>query len=77
MFSCQNKNIPETIWPSRAFRSSHLRTRVFVVPVKDVYHVNLTFQLEDLRHEHRAGAEGYVAQLVGHKGPGGLFANLR
>ncbi len=48
-----------------------------MVPVKDVYHVNLTFQLEDLRHEHRAGAEDYVAQLVGHKGPGGLFANLR
>ena len=73
----QNKNIPETIWPSRAFRSAQLRTKLFVVPVKDIYHVNLTFQVDDLRKEYRAGAEGYLAQLIGHKGPGGLFAHLR
>ncbi len=33
--------------------------------------------MEDLRREYRSGAEGYLAQLIGHKGPGGLFAHLR
>ena len=72
-----NKNIPERIWPSRPFRSSQMRILIHVVPVKDVYHANLTFPMEDFGAHFAAGPCGYVAQLLGHKGPRGLFAQLR
>ena len=44
---------------------------------QDVYHVNLTFPMEDLHQYYAAGPEGYCAQLIGYKGPHGLFAHLR
>ncbi len=59
------------------FRPSQMRTMIHVVPVKDVYHVNLTFPIEDLQVHYASRPEGYLAQLIGHKGPRGLFSQLR
>ena len=33
--SIPNKNIPERIWPSNAFRNNQMRTKIYVVPIKD------------------------------------------
>jgi insulysin len=54
-----------------------MKTKIFIVPAKDVRHVNLTFPIEDLTNFYSASPDGFVAQLVGHKGPGSLFAHLR
>ena len=43
-----NKNSPEQIWSNRPFKPKQMRTKIFVVPVKEVCHVNLTFPLEDI-----------------------------
>ena len=43
-----NKNSPERIWPNRPFKPKQMRTKIFVVPVKEVCHVNLTFPMEDI-----------------------------
>ena len=72
-----NKNIPERIWPSKPFRSSQMRIMIHVVPVKDIYHANLTFPMEDFHEHYAASPCGYVAQLIGHKGPKGLFSQLK
>lgn len=48
-----NKNVPERIWPSRPFRPKQMRTKIFVVPVKEVCHVNLTFPMEDISSWYR------------------------
>ena len=72
-----NKNIPERIWPQIAFKNSQMRTKIYVVPIKDIYHVNLTFPMEDMCQYYSSAPDGYVAQLLGYKGPGGLFSFLR
>ena len=54
-----------------------MRTKTFIVPVKDVCHVNLTFPMEDISAYYAAAPAGQVAQLIGHKGDGGLYAFLR
>ena len=73
----QNKNIPERIWPQNVFKNQQMRTKLFVVPVKDIYHVNLTFPMEDMCQYYASAPAGFVAQLIGHKGPGGLYSYLR
>lgn len=72
-----NKNLPERIWPSKPFKSKQMRTKIFVVPVKEVCHVNLTFPLEDLSCHYASGPAGQVCQLIGHKGQGSLYSYLR
>ena len=59
------------------FRPKQMRTKIFIVPVKDVCHVNLTFPMEDISAYYAAAPAGQVAQLIGHKGDGGLYAFLR
>jgi hypothetical protein len=54
-----------------------MKTKIYIVPVKDIYHVNLTFPMEDFRHAYAAGPTAYLAQLIGYKGPRGLFSQLR
>ena len=75
--SIPNKNIPERIWPNNPFRNSQMRTKIYVVPIKDIYHVNLTFPMEDMCQFYASSPDGYVSQLIGYKGPGGLFSYLR
>lgn len=48
-----------------------------MLPVKDIYHLNMTFPMEDFSQFYFSAPEGYVAQLLGHKGPGGLFSHLK
>ena len=55
----------ETIWPSRPFKSSQMRQKIYVVPVKDIYHVNLTFPMEDLLDYYLAAPHVYLAQIIG------------
>jgi len=49
-----------------------MKIKIYVVPAKDVRHVNLTFPFEDMSNFYSAAPDGFVAQLVGHKGPGWL-----
>ena len=77
LLGLSNKNIPERIWPLRPFRPKQMRTKIFVVPVKEVCHVNLTFPMEDISSWYKSGPAGQVAQLIGHKGQNGLYAFLR
>lgn len=72
-----NKNVPERIWPSKPFKPRQMRTKIYIVPVKEVCHVNLTFPMEDISAFYSAAPAGQVAQLIGHKGQGGLYAYLR
>ena len=55
----------ETIWPSRPFKPSQMRQKIYVVPVKDIYHVNLTFPMEDLLDYYSAAPHAYLAQIIG------------
>ena len=72
-----NKNLPLRIWPNRPFRPKQMRTKIFLVPVKEVCHVNLTFPMEDMSSFWAEAPAAQVAQLIGHKGEGGLYALLR
>ncbi|CAB4059390.1 IDE [Lepeophtheirus salmonis] len=57
-----NKNIPECIWPAKPFRA--MKSKTYIVPVKDILHLNMTFCLEDLSRFYSASPEGILAQLI-------------
>ena len=40
------------------FRPKQMRTKTFIVPVKDVCHVNLTFPMEDISAYYAAAPAG-------------------
>ena len=42
-----------------------MRQKIYVVPVKDIYHVNLTFPMEDLLDYYSAAPHAYLAQIIG------------
>ena len=72
-----NKNLPVRIWPNRPFRPKQMRSKIFLVPIKEVCHINLTFPMEDMSLFWAEAPAAQVAQLIGHKGDGGLYALLR
>ena len=72
-----NKNLPVRIWPNHPFQPKQMRTKIFLVPIKETCHVNLTFPMEDMSLFWAEAPAGQVAQLIGHKGEGSLYALLR
>jgi len=50
----QNKEIEVPVWPEHPFKDEHFRTKWYIVPIKDVRNLNITFPLPDLQKYYRA-----------------------
>ena len=70
-----NKNVPQTIWrtqvaaaarrPStipQVFRRDQMGLKLFIVPIREVYHLNLTFPLEDYDEHYQAAPGTYLSR---------------
>jgi insulysin len=51
----ENKNIISPKWTDFPFPDDKLRTKVFIVPVKDTRSLTITFQTEDLDKYYQSG----------------------
>ncbi|CAL1267103.1 unnamed protein product [Larinioides sclopetarius] len=72
-----NKNVEIPEWKEHPFDSEHLKLEGYVVPVKDVRTLNVSFPIPDLRHEYRCNPGSYLGHLIGHEGPGSLLSELK
>ncbi|GIY21913.1 insulin-degrading enzyme [Caerostris extrusa] len=72
-----NKNVEYPEWKEHPFDSDHLKLEGYVVPVKDIRTLNVSFPIPDLRQEYRSNPDSYLGHLIGHEGPGSLLSELK
>ncbi|XP_018404393.1 PREDICTED: insulin-degrading enzyme-like, partial [Cyphomyrmex costatus] len=73
----RNKEIEVPTWPEHPFKDEHFRTIWYIVPIKDIRNLSISFPLPDMRQHYRSAPERYVSHLLGHKGKGSLLSALK
>ncbi|XP_024120451.1 insulin-degrading enzyme [Oryzias melastigma] len=73
----ENKNVPVPEFPEHPFQEEQLKQIYKVVPVKDVRKLYVTFPIPDLYEYYKSKPGQYLGHLIGHEGPGSLFAELK
>lgn len=73
----QNKNVvlKETI--DHPYGPEQLKSKGFIVPVKDLRNLNIMFPVPDLHKYYKASPGGFLAHLIGHEGSGSLLSALK
>ncbi len=74
----ENKKVTPPSWPEHPFRNPEdVRTLTYVVPVKDLRQLNITFSMHDLHPFYKTGPGHYLGHLIGHEGQGSLLSELK
>lgn len=73
----KNKNVTAPIWTEHPFGPDQVQVKGFIVPVKDLRNLNITFPIPDLHEHYKAGPGHYLSHLIGHEGPGSLLSAFR
>ncbi|XP_021926557.1 insulin-degrading enzyme isoform X2 [Zootermopsis nevadensis] len=73
----KNKNVTVPRWTEHPFGPEQLQMKGYIVPVKDIRNLNITFPIPDLHEYYKAGPGHYLSHLFGHEGPGSLLSVLR
>ncbi|XP_014206136.1 insulin-degrading enzyme isoform X2 [Copidosoma floridanum] len=73
----ENKDVEAPTWPEHPFNKEHFQTKWFVVPIKDLRHLTITFPIPDLHKHFRAEPAYYWSHLIGHEGKGSLLSALK
>ena len=53
--SVKNKEVEAPVWPDHPMGPEQLKVKGFIVPVKDLRNLNITFPIPDLHEYYRAG----------------------
>ncbi|XP_049939528.1 insulin-degrading enzyme [Schistocerca serialis cubense] len=73
----KNKSVVAPQWPEHPFGNKQVQMRGYIVPVKDIRNLNITFPVPDLHQYYRSGPGHYLSHLIGHEGPGSLLSHLK
>ncbi|XP_011268023.1 insulin-degrading enzyme isoform X2 [Camponotus floridanus] len=73
----RNKKVKVPIWPEHPFKDEHFRTKWYVVPIKDLRNLDITFPLPDLQQYYKSSPAHYISHLLGHEGEGSLLSALK
>ncbi|KAJ8667813.1 hypothetical protein QAD02_009476 [Eretmocerus hayati] len=78
MFSdVENKNIEAPKWNEHPFTDEHFQTKWYIVPIKDLRNLNITFPIPDWHEHFRSRPVNYWSHLLGHEGKGSLLSALK
>ena len=72
-----NKNIEIKNWGEEPFLKEQMKTRTFIVPVKDTRSLTISFLTPDLEPFYKSGPEHYISHLIGHEGRGSVLSELK
>lgn len=50
----RNNKIEVPTWPEHPFKAEHFRTKWYIVPIKDMRNLNITFPLPDMQEFYRS-----------------------
>eukprot|EP00761_Pharyngomonas_kirbyi_P008215 gb/GECH01008226.1/.p1 GENE.gb/GECH01008226.1/~~gb/GECH01008226.1/.p1 ORF type:complete len:885 (+),score=190.80 gb/GECH01008226.1/:1-2655(+) len=73
----ENKNISVPSFPSKPFLKEHVGRHVCVVPVKDKRDIEIYWPIPPQQSLYKKLPTRYYSHLLGHEGPGSLFAYLK
>ncbi|KYM94749.1 Insulin-degrading enzyme [Cyphomyrmex costatus] len=73
----RNNEIEVPIWSEHPFKDEHFRTIWYIVPIKDIRNLSISFPVPDMRQNYRSAPAHYVSHLLGHKGKGSLLSALK
>ncbi|XP_037080309.1 insulin-degrading enzyme-like [Pollicipes pollicipes] len=73
----EDKGVEAPSWPEHPCGPEQIGTCLRVTPVKDLRKLKLHFPVPDLHPWYRTNPGHYVGHLVGHEGPGSLYAELK
>ncbi|KAF2362602.1 Peptidase M16 N-terminal [Trinorchestia longiramus] len=72
----ENKNVTVPTWSGKDMYSEQPHTG-YIVPVKDIRHLHITWPFPDLRAHYKSGPGYYLSHLIGHEGKGSLLSYLK
>lgn len=73
----ENKKIEAPKWTEHPFDERQFKSKWYVVPIKDVRNLGMTFYIPDLREHYRSSPVSYLSHLLGHEGEGSLLSYLK
>ncbi|RBP25624.1 secreted Zn-dependent insulinase-like peptidase [Marinobacter pelagius] len=73
----ENRNLEQKAHPEPMFRASDLPSKVTADAIKDVRSLTLSFPIPSQQDNYRTKPASYIANLLGHEGPGSLFDVLK
>ena len=73
----EDKAVEASSWQEHPCGPDEIRTCVRVVPVKELRVLKLDFPVPDLRRWYRTDPSHYINHMLGHEGPGSLYAELK
>ncbi|XP_014680687.1 PREDICTED: insulin-degrading enzyme-like [Priapulus caudatus] len=74
---CENKDLTVPEWSDHPFGPDQLKLKAYVVPVKDLRGLHVTFPIPDLHEHYKAKPGSYLGHMIGHEGPGSLLSELK
>lgn len=72
-----NKNIDYINFEKNPYSEDSFKHSYHVVPIQEVHHLSMNFQLPDYRDFYESNPAHYISHLVGHEGPGSLLSELK
>ncbi|XP_050730176.1 insulin-degrading enzyme-like isoform X1 [Eriocheir sinensis] len=73
----ENKSVTVPEWITHPFGPKQCRKVGYVVPVKDIRNLYVTFPIPDLHPYYKTAPGHYLGHLIGHEGPGSLLSYLK
>lgn len=60
----KNKNVTVPIWTEHPFGPDQVKVKGFIVPVKDLRNLNITFPIPDLHEYYKAGVSSKHLKII-------------
>ena len=73
----EDKNVSVPEWTNAPFPVEDCGTMTYIVPVKDIRSLNITWGIPDLTPLYKTSPGSYLGHLLGHEGPGSLLSELK
>ncbi len=73
----ENRNLTAKTFPQPLYQAEQLPAKVTAAAIKDVRSLSLSFPIPSQDDKYRTKPASYVANLLGHEGPGSLFDVLK
>ncbi|MBW4936134.1 insulinase family protein [Marinobacter sp. F4206] len=73
----ENRELEPKKHPAAFYEDDRLPAKVTADAIKDVRSLTLSFQIPSQEDNYRTKPAGYIANLLGHEGPGSLFDVLK
>ncbi|XP_054736065.1 insulin-degrading enzyme isoform X1 [Anastrepha obliqua] len=73
----ENKNVDIPTFPPEPFSEDKYAQKVYIVPIKDLRSLTISFTTADLTEFYKSAPDSYLSHLLGHEGKGSILSELR